>query len=253
MKLQSLSTYNLKEFKHLTGIYLIKINTRDYIGSSIDLQRRLGEYKWMTKMSTEKSKRLLNPILSNAALKYGEENVKFKILEYCKKEDLLEREKFWIEKKKPFCNFKLDPTTQQNCKTTSKEVYQFSLSGEFIKKYPSTSEAERQLNIVEISAVARGVGKSRGGYLWSYNDKCIVYENNSKLAKIKSVYLIENNEKIFFKSIADCARFVIDKYGNLYPNFDSLCAVICSRKNLKVKTTKYINLDFINIDGNVIS
>jgi len=207
-------------------------------------------------MSTEKCKRLLNPILSNAALKYGEENVKFKILEYCKKEDLLEREKFWIEKKKPFCNFKLDPTTQQNCKTTSKEVYQFSLSGEFIKKYPSTSEAERQLNIVEISAVARGkheYKKSSGGYLWSYTDKCIVYENNSKLAKIKSVYLIENNEKIFFKSIADCARFVIDKYGNLYPNFDSLCAVICSRKNLKLKTTKYINLDFINIDGNVIS
>lgn len=64
-------------------------------------------------------------------------------------------------------NNKLTPTNQQNCKTTGKVVYQFSLQGERLHEYFSCNEAERQTGVTSssISACARGKLLSAGGFL----------------------------------------------------------------------------------------
>jgi len=51
---------------------------------------------------------------------------------------------------------------------SSKNVYQYTLNNIFIKKWDSVIDAVKELNIIHISAVARGVRKSAGGYKWSY-------------------------------------------------------------------------------------
>lgn len=56
----------------------------------------------------------------------------------------------------------------------SRAVDQLSMNGEFINRFPSTMEAERQTGIQRstISAVCRGYGnhKSAGGYKWRYSE-----------------------------------------------------------------------------------
>lgn len=57
----------------------------------------------------------------------------------------------------------------------SKSVIQFSISGEFIKKYECISDAERALNIPQgggghISSCAKGKSKSAYGYIWKYSE-----------------------------------------------------------------------------------
>lgn len=243
--------HNLKDFKNQSGIYYISICGHTYVGSSMNIYLRLDNYKRAILNPKSKSVlRKINPILLKSSIKYGTSCVKFAILEYSNKNILLQKEKYWIELLKPNCNFKLDPTTQENCVTTSKMVYQFTLEGVFIKQHISAASAERECNIHGISAICRGKGKSAGGYLWSYDKKVLPYINNSKFAKIKEISIVdlEKNNTIKFKSIADCSNYLINTYGNKYSNFDSLCAILSGFQKGKSKSTKYN----IRIDGNVI-
>ena len=50
----------------------------------------------------------------------------------------------------------------------SKIVYQFDLNGNFIKEYPSYSEATKQTGIGHIHHVCLGKRKTAGGYKWKY-------------------------------------------------------------------------------------
>ena len=52
----------------------------------------------------------------------------------------------------------------------SKKVLQFTKSGEFIREWPSTREASRQLGIAQssICRCCNGIRKYAGGYVWEY-------------------------------------------------------------------------------------
>lgn len=53
----------------------------------------------------------------------------------------------------------------------SKKVLQFTKSGEFIREWPSTREASRQLGIAQphICECCNGKRKSAGGFIWQYS------------------------------------------------------------------------------------
>ena len=51
----------------------------------------------------------------------------------------------------------------------SKTIYQYNLEGNFIKEYPSVSEAIRQTNIKTIFSCVLNKTKTSGGFKWSYN------------------------------------------------------------------------------------
>ena len=52
----------------------------------------------------------------------------------------------------------------------SKKILQFTKSGEFIREWPSLSEASRKLkiNCGHICSCCNGIRKSAGGYIWKY-------------------------------------------------------------------------------------
>lgn len=58
----------------------------------------------------------------------------------------------------------------RNNKITSKPVDQFNKEGKYLKTYPSTMEAQRQLKITGIAEAIRGVTqKTAGGYIWKHS------------------------------------------------------------------------------------
>jgi group I intron endonuclease len=68
------------------------LNGKKYIGSSVDLRRRLLEYYNVNRLLNEKSM----PI-NVALLKYGYHNFTYTVLEICGKNSLFSREKHFFE------------------------------------------------------------------------------------------------------------------------------------------------------------
>lgn len=79
----------------MIGIYCIrnKVNNKIYIGSSVDIDRRFRKHRTQLNTKVHSNKHLIK-----AYHKYGKDNFEFIILEECLKEDLIDREMFYIEK-----------------------------------------------------------------------------------------------------------------------------------------------------------
>lgn len=116
-----------------------------------------------------------------------------------------------------------------------KPVQQYSLTGEYIKTFPSTQSCEKEgFQQSAVSNVCRQVQKSAYGYLWKYeNDErdiqewIIIYNNKLDAGKPKKKigqYNKETNELIqIFESGADAARYIgLD---------DKSCICRAARKN----------------------
>jgi len=78
-----------------TGIYKIfcRVNNKAYIGSSVNVKRRLQQHLYALK-----SNRHINEHLQNAWNQYGENEFEFLLLEEVNSDGLLVREQFWIDK-----------------------------------------------------------------------------------------------------------------------------------------------------------
>lgn len=77
-----------------SGIYKIIniINNLFYIGSAIDIKKRILRHSFDLKRGIH-----ANSHLQRAWDKYGKENFIFEVVEYCEPNKLLEREQFWID------------------------------------------------------------------------------------------------------------------------------------------------------------
>lgn len=80
--------------KNISGIYQIrnKIDNKIYIGSAINLKRRKGQH--FHKLIKNKH---CNKYLQFSFNKNGKDNFLFEIIEYTKKENLIEREQYYID------------------------------------------------------------------------------------------------------------------------------------------------------------
>lgn len=85
----------------MIGIYCIEVagSGKAYIGSSVDINKRIAEHKRKLKKGTHP-----NPILSNVIKKYGIDNFKHTIIEETALNILREREQYYIDTLKPYCN-----------------------------------------------------------------------------------------------------------------------------------------------------
>ena len=81
-----------------------KLNGKKYVGSSVDLRRRLSEYYKINRLLNEKSM----PI-NVALLKYGYQNFTLTILEICDRDSLMFREKHFFEVYSPEYNILKTP------------------------------------------------------------------------------------------------------------------------------------------------
>lgn len=81
----------------IIGIYKIvnKINSKIYVGQSIDIYDRWQQHRYKANNPKEKG---FNQLIHQAMRKYGDDNFTFEIIEQCSQNLLDEREKFWIAK-----------------------------------------------------------------------------------------------------------------------------------------------------------
>lgn len=87
-----ISTYKINKMN--SGIYKITCtaNQKIYVGSTYNFDSRFKTHRNSLKNNKHK-----NPYLQAAYNKYGEENFIYEIIEYCKEEDLLFREQYWMD------------------------------------------------------------------------------------------------------------------------------------------------------------
>ena len=215
-----------------SGIYcIINIsNSKRYVGSSINMYQRLLTHRSELRHNNHGNKKL-----QSSWNKYGEDLFDFYILEFCDENDLLQREQFYMDslnsefnldrladrKVRSIESIKLQSETRKrkiesgeiktNC---AKEIFQYSLDGEFIAKHDSIKKAAKA-NVIHGSGIERflyGQYKKGGEYLWSYTFRKSMppYEKAKKDNSFnnKKVVLIDilNNSEIIFESIKDCAN-----------------------------------------------
>lgn len=220
------------------GIYYLKVNETNYVGSSINLKTRLQQHKNDLLKGVHG-----NPRLQHTFNKHKADKVWYSILETFENitfEDLLHVEKKWIDTLGPTANVKLDPVTQNNANTHSKTVYQFDKQGRLVGSYPSTKEAER-ITRIKSSSIVRVCGGhllSAGGYLWSYEERASAkYDLQRSKWKWKAVQIEDTmtGEIKTYDNIAKAARDIeLDE-----KKFDSVCATISSLCKGKGKLLKY--------------
>jgi len=181
------------------GIYKItNPNGRIYVGQSTNLKNRENQYK---KIKESKSQIKLN----RSFKKYGIENHKFEIIEYCTLEQLDNKEIYWGEyynvlKKGLNCRLGrgrglVSDDLRERMKVSNKRkkikpVLQYDLHGNFIKKWDAVKDAEEFLetkNNTNISACCLGKQKSAWGYIWKYQNGPI----ESKINGIKHTLIVE--------------------------------------------------------------
>lgn len=132
----------IKQNKSKSGIYrwTNKVNNKIYIGSSVDLSRRLKEYYNYNYIS----KKTRNFPIHNALLKYGYSSFKLEILEYCDKSKLIECEQYYLDLLKPEYNVLTNAGSNLGFKHTEAtiELFRFARLGHKRGKYLKTSYIE---------------------------------------------------------------------------------------------------------------
>lgn len=160
----------------MIGIYKItNPNNAIYIGQSIDLNRRIRNYKKVSKDQT---------YLFNSINKYGYENHKFEIIhelpEDVSQEILTNYEVlYWelykdcgfemINLVKPSSNYvynkdalkRKSESLKKNWENRKRKVYQYSKTGEFIKEWNSILECSRILKINRANIYVNLIGESK--------------------------------------------------------------------------------------------
>lgn len=162
-----------EDLKKKSGIYKLIIANHVYIGSSINLYKRLLVHN--NELLRNKHS---NTHLQRCVNKYGFDKLSYEIkaiVPNASKKLLLALEKFFIDFENADLNFKMDPRTEENCITTSVPVYQFNAFGELEISWPSISEAARHFNIDVSNIVICCKNPNRqqyaAGHLWSYESK----------------------------------------------------------------------------------
>lgn len=96
-----MKTDQIQGLLNVPGIYkIISLhNSLYYIGSSIKVRIRIRTHLSTLKSNTHRSK-----YLQNVFNKYGKDNLSFEILEYCSRDQLIEREQYYFNLLKPVYN-----------------------------------------------------------------------------------------------------------------------------------------------------
>jgi len=222
-----------KDLLKKSGIYCIinVVNNKQYIGSSKNLYSRLYNHKRLLRQNKHVNKKL-----QNSFNKYLEVNFKYFIFEYCDEMFLLSKEQDYFNTLKPEFNITLDAIRNTlskesrllqsetrkkriasgEIKLSGKEIYQYDLNGNFIKKYDYIKQAciENNIHQSTICRFLNGSSNKGGDYLWSLNyfEKLKPYirskKDNGKLnKKVKILDYVTKEEMFTFDSYKECAKY----------------------------------------------
>ena len=232
----------LELFKVTIGIYKIKnkINGKLYIGQSVYIEHRFSEHKRKCKENK------YNNHFYNALKKHGIENFEFTIIEKCSKQNLNNREQYWIK----FYNsnnsqYGYNKTTggDSNYKRTSDTKKKISESAKLKFKNPEIKEKyiqalkqklkdddEYYMLVAQNAATlkSRQIKSKTKKSFWEKEDNkekvknCIQEKwkdakyrklvlKQRQLASNSNIQLTYNDEIFIFKTTSECAKWCIDK------------------------------------------
>lgn len=123
------------------GIFNLIIG-KIYIGSSNNLPRRKHEHFYRLK-----NNRLGNHPLQNAYNKYGKESFKFYIIEYCNKNELVEKEQYYLELFKTYrrdCGYNCRHIAEVNSGYKFSEITRKRMSEGHLSKVPNLSDKQKE-------------------------------------------------------------------------------------------------------------
>lgn len=204
-----LSKQEISKLQKKSGIYYLEINNKGYVGSSVSIPHRLKHHLW-----SMLNNRHHNRTIQNLYNKYSK--AKFKIIEICSEDDLIIREKHYIDTLQPYCNHILDPIKIIRDETykkrisdglkkayanglepvNKKTIYMYSLEGEYVREFHSLTSAatEYDVDVSGICSALNGRAKSSCGFMWSYEklDKIESIKYNYKLAPVLQLDLKNN-------------------------------------------------------------
>lgn len=175
-----------------TGIYTIYHLRKPnyyYIGSASKYDKKKYNdigflQRWRNHYSLLKRGVHHNKHLQRVVSKYGIDGIRFAILESCNPFDCITREVYYIRKYKSEYNvFNFNDNcfsllgTKQTDETIKKKnrnrrpVYQYDLSGKFIKKWPSATAAKNaKVGTSRLLDCLNNNYGSSGGFQWSYSN-----------------------------------------------------------------------------------
>lgn len=198
---------NNKLYNNIIGIYKITINDKFYIGSSKSIGKRLNHHLWSLIKNNHHNK-----TIQNYWNKY--KTATFNILEVCDINNLITREKFYIDDLKPYMNHILDPVNiirddiykkrlSESCRKSyengrkvlnKQPVHMYDLNtGKYIKTFTSITEASLLLNkngdASAICASIKNRAYSAYSYYWSIEkyDFIIIPKKKYKLVKVQQL------------------------------------------------------------------
>jgi len=185
--IEYIKRYEQQGLERKSGIYVVfNIKTGDYyVGSSQDTRTRKSSHYY----SMSGGKKGGNILLRKHAIKYGVESFMFLFIHEVPKENLSEAELFWINYLNPFYNIHTTISRRPVMSDAGKKVVghrskhirdnnvykvpvlQYSLTGEFIKEWPSVKEATIGIGASggHISIGCR-TGRVIYGYKWEYKN-----------------------------------------------------------------------------------
>ena len=225
------------EIAYIYGLVDPRNNKIRYVGKTINPKNRLIEH-----ISESKKLNLVNYRLKwiRKLTSLGLEPNMI-ILRSCSIEDYEKYETEYIKIYSENILTNSDETGQGNKKrkrdvldrqseNSGKKVYQYDLSGNFIKEYRSVRLAAKELSLSHgnIARCCNGIFKHTGSYIFKYEMSNIIKLENPNAAKKIVIELDLNNNIINeWKSIMDCSRDTGIDNGNL--------SRVCNYKIPKIK------------------
>lgn len=180
----------------ITGIYLIEnlANGKKYIGQSVDVEKR-----WKNHLSAafNINEKVYGYPLYRAIRKYGKDNFKFSMIEECNKEELNDKEIYWIAKMVPEYN----QTRGGNQYVSGKK-----LRVEDVKKIQKIliDDKEYRYSNVEIAKeygiLPQTISRINRGELWK-DDNLKYPLRDIKARKNKSFYCVDCGKLIGYGSL----------------------------------------------------
>ena len=222
----------------MKGIYLIKniITDNFYIGSSVDINKRIYQH-----FNNLKKNKHPNKYLQNSYNKYGLDNFNYEILEICDKNitknELLNKEQEYI------CKFDFNKlfNLNENVNTNGSELlklkcYLLDLNGNILNNFNSLTELSKYLNTHQIPSNLYNTSKI---FLKKYR---IVtedfYNNNLNIINSWNKYFYKKDEYLnYYKFDNNLRKFIVfdgDEISAIVDNEEY--AIKLSKLLIEIKT-----------------
>lgn len=218
----------------MVGIYQIRniINNKVYIGSSNDIKERAASHKSMLLNNRHHSKHL-----QRAFNKWGFENFRFEIIEYCKEVELLDKEQYYLDLKVKAKEYRLGINRDflrlsYNIKPISLKGFYGKHSKETINKIIENTKRIKKISVFDLDKkflfeckssidCANKLNSSQGAILTSCKEKKFQLTKLPYLVCFsKDKYLISSFNLVFDKGYYDNI-ICFDIYGKIFKIFDN--------------------------------